>query len=291
MVKKYEPHTKGRTFSGTDRQFFGAVAADLAGEKLYSPLWPSDGTPEWVNAAKDEFLEAISSDRWRWWRNWYAQMWDGTFTDWDFAIEVAKLDWDAPEGESVWDRGAAAVAERIEALERDRARVPLDADQISAQALRLQAHPVATRAFASASIAVIERASFAYTRAANCNALPDGMERLPQLATRMAQIAELADAKAKIAELEAQIEALILQVAALTKDLEAARPNRASKFIDKSVDVSATILTTAFWGTLGAGLSHFIGVVDVGDLLDRLSNATSDLPAHEEAPWPKAPEA
>jgi len=84
------------------------------------PVWPSVDGVAHMPTAHDAFLKRLSqSPNWNWWLGWCEQMWHGTFADWAFAVEVAKIDWDAPEGESVWDEGPAAVAARIEELQAE----------------------------------------------------------------------------------------------------------------------------------------------------------------------------
>ncbi|MEM1235274.1 MAG: hypothetical protein AAGH70_14225 [Pseudomonadota bacterium] len=100
---------------------YSALSADTNDPSFAIPVWPSFEDVEHLEEAHAAFIERLDeSPVWAWWRRWYEEMWNGTFTDWDFALEVAKIDWDAPEGESVWDKGAAAVAERIEELRRER---------------------------------------------------------------------------------------------------------------------------------------------------------------------------
>ncbi|WP_223422289.1 hypothetical protein, partial [Tateyamaria pelophila] len=58
------------------------------------------------------FLTYLDSHAdWAFWRRWYGEMWEGTFTDWDLAIEVAKIP------DAVWDAGLSAVAARISIIE------------------------------------------------------------------------------------------------------------------------------------------------------------------------------
>lgn len=107
----------------TNQDMFRAVSIDLSSMSFENPLWPDNTAPGNVLESHRDFLSILNnkSGPWLWWRDWYLGIWNGTPTDWDFALEVAKLDWDAPKGESVWDTGPGAVAERIEELRRLRA--------------------------------------------------------------------------------------------------------------------------------------------------------------------------
>jgi hypothetical protein len=54
----------------------------------------------------------LNADRttWDFWHDWYLAMWEGRFTDWDLAIEVAQIP------DDVWKDGVQAVAVEIEKL-------------------------------------------------------------------------------------------------------------------------------------------------------------------------------
>ncbi|MEO1705450.1 MAG: hypothetical protein AAFR50_08950, partial [Pseudomonadota bacterium] len=122
----------------------------------------------------------------------------GTFSDWDFALKVAKIDWNAPKGESVWDNGAAAVAERIEALleAREQGRggdappEPLDASEVAHQ-------------FSSPKLVQVSMASLAETLNQRVD-LFERAERPNEVVGIRASIEGMANAATKIAELVAK---------------------------------------------------------------------------------------
>lgn len=81
---------------------------------LAEPVWGDMEVPEAIAQNHANFLTYLDSDLdWAFFRRWYAQMWDGTFEDWDLAIEVATLDPALWEGEDA----LAKVAEAIRGIE------------------------------------------------------------------------------------------------------------------------------------------------------------------------------
>lgn len=110
--------------AATGTSFANAFSALERAEKLSdfgAPVWTLENKPEHLEKAHLELVAELSAPNgpWLWWHDWYLAMWDGSFTDWDFALEVAKIDWDVPEGESAWDKGPAAVAARIAELQTE----------------------------------------------------------------------------------------------------------------------------------------------------------------------------
>ncbi len=60
-------------------------------------------------------LFEAAANTWAFWHDWYLAMWEGRWTDWDLAHEVAQIDND------VWEAGADAVAAEIERIQARRA--------------------------------------------------------------------------------------------------------------------------------------------------------------------------
>ncbi|MEM1101185.1 MAG: hypothetical protein AAGH73_06615 [Pseudomonadota bacterium] len=92
---------------------YSALSADSADPGFSSPIWPAGLLPAAIESAHGAFLERLSAEDgpWLWWRDWYLGMWNGTPTDWDFALQVAKID------DVIWKQGARAVADEIERLQ------------------------------------------------------------------------------------------------------------------------------------------------------------------------------
>gem|GEM_PF-4689872 len=91
------------------------VNADIADHQLTdssSPLWHYESSKDDGPRNHHIFLSRLDADRstWGFWHDWYLAMWEGRFTDWDLAIEVAKIPND------VWEQGAEAVALEIAKL-------------------------------------------------------------------------------------------------------------------------------------------------------------------------------
>lgn len=77
-----------------------------------NPLWGDIDVPPAIAANHEKFVSMLSeAPHWAFWRGWYLAMWDGTFDDWDLAVEVAKIP------DEVWNEGPEAVASQIQAIE------------------------------------------------------------------------------------------------------------------------------------------------------------------------------
>ncbi len=97
-----------------------AADADLSEKQLLErPVWSGVDIPSALISAHDIWLTFLSSDAdWAFWHRWYSQMWEGTFRDWDLAIEVAKLPDELWEGEGALAKVAEAIRE-IEARQAE----------------------------------------------------------------------------------------------------------------------------------------------------------------------------
>ncbi|MEP1964440.1 hypothetical protein [Tateyamaria sp.] len=87
--------------------------SERLGDDLNSErLWAGVTVPDALQTQHTTFLTDMSKNPdWDFFRTWYEQMWEGTFTDWDLATEVAKIK------DDVWDEGLAAVAEEFRGIE------------------------------------------------------------------------------------------------------------------------------------------------------------------------------
>ncbi|MEM9350388.1 MAG: hypothetical protein AAGA47_09015 [Pseudomonadota bacterium] len=253
------------------------------------PVWPSFEGVEHIEATHDAFLKrlALSSD-WNWWRQWYEQMWHGTFTDWNFALEVAKIDWDAPEGESVWDEGPAAVAARIEELQRNRNGEPhFDETLVKDRVNELLKNSNAAASMAESAAALILKGIADYKRKAPANGLPDGLELLEELPAHFSQIAEALRKDGPQATREEELEAEIKRLNSKLGKLEAeAARQRAlgAVFREEWVrGMAKTLSDKWFVGGMCFGTAYFFGV-DVSDFtLENLRGYISELMEAEPA--------
>ncbi|MEL7097331.1 MAG: hypothetical protein AAGM84_00755 [Pseudomonadota bacterium] len=76
-------------------------------------LWSHEARSKAYARKKRSFDMLLSSSAdWAFWRRWYGEMWDGTFRDWDLAIEVAKIQDEYWEG----DDALSEVAREIEKI-------------------------------------------------------------------------------------------------------------------------------------------------------------------------------
>jgi hypothetical protein len=132
----------------------------------------------------------MNSDRatWGFWHDWYLAMWEGRFTDWDLAIEVAKIP------DDVWEQGAEAVAAAIREI---KARLGVASKDITPE--DVLPHNV-TNLFDRAPIVQASMATFsetinlrvdAFSRLARPNeriAFFDTLKSLPETADRIAHL-------------------------------------------------------------------------------------------------------
>lgn len=90
-----------------------------------APLWRTRSeVPEALSAKRDLFHTFIAhDDDWSFWRHWYSQMWDGTFRNWDLAIEVAKIPDEVWEGEDALAKVAAEIREIGARRNAEKARI------------------------------------------------------------------------------------------------------------------------------------------------------------------------
>jgi hypothetical protein len=86
------------------------------GFHFQSAVWPIDLLSKEDQDRHKSFLRYLKADAAfsRFWHNWYLAMWEGRFTDWDLAVEVAEIPND------VWEAGAEAVAAEIERIRSNR---------------------------------------------------------------------------------------------------------------------------------------------------------------------------
>lgn len=124
------------TFSATS---IDAARADLTGHM--TKLWLDLEVPTAIAQNHKMLVRRLAADRatWGFWHDWYLAMWEGRFTDWDLAIEVAKIP------DDVWSQGAEAVAVEIETVRAARLRDALPQAEIiefGADALQFSARPI-----------------------------------------------------------------------------------------------------------------------------------------------------
>lgn len=222
--------------AGSDGYFaaYSAATKDSGQKTIASfafPLWQGVEVPPAIAQNHQDFLKQLKEDRatWGFWHDWYLAMWEGRFTDWDLAVEVAKIP------NEVWDEGAEAVAKAIREIEARRAsdlprpdNVPeLERSKLLKYVERLLAAPEMTALAAEGAAATLQRAITEYLVKAEVNSLPDelshleGMPALFQGISKIVKSREKAVAKAR--HLADQIEALNAKVAKLEAALKAAR--------------------------------------------------------------------
>jgi outer membrane murein-binding lipoprotein Lpp len=259
-------------------------------------LWQPTELPSGVAENHRRFLKFLRHDlaTWRFWHDWYLAMWEGRFTDWDLAVEVAKI----PEG--VWEEGAEAVADAIREIEEIRAgdmprpdNVPeLEREKLLKYVERLLASPEMTALAAEGAAATLQRAITEYLVKADANCLPDELKHLegmPKLFMGISVIVKSSGrSEAKILELADQIEALNGQVAKLEANLKEALTKTVNGlFKQNAIKAAGAAFGGGVVGTLGVGLAHFFGGWPDDFTLENLRGFLSQL----EAATPKTEDA
>ncbi|MEL7132138.1 MAG: hypothetical protein AAGK77_06985, partial [Pseudomonadota bacterium] len=237
------------------------------------PLWLhtklSGAAQQRMEMAHLEFKANLRRDpNTEFWHRWYSQMWDGTFRDWDLAIEVAKLPDDLWEGEDAPGKVAVAIRE-IEArlaaaFDRPDSVPELQQKKLLQHVQRLLASPDMTVLAAEGAADTLERAIAQYLKEAPANCLPDALthlENVPPLFRRIAatvQSTERAEAKAN--RLATDIEALNVKIARLEADLRDARARTVhGLFTQSALKAAGATFGTGLVGSLGLAVGHFFG--------------------------------
>jgi hypothetical protein len=194
---------------------------------MREPVWPDASPPPSIAEYHAQFLDYLDSDPdWTFWRRWYAQMWEGTFRDWDLAIEVATLPDDLWEGEDA----LAKVAEAIRAIEARRALGPIITD------LRDSETRVASE-------------SFVPLRGHNN---PPELIDDPQLVTQVEIVWAALDTLEEEAKADAPDQSRALQALAVLRGWFLA----ACRYVGRKVDLA--INTTIQWGIPVVGGGYFV---------------------------------
>jgi len=78
-------------------------------------LWPTDLLTEEMLSRLQVFEEKMKhSESWVFWADWFRGMWEGTWTNWDLALDVVKIE------TAIWERGLDEVAAEIEKIKARR---------------------------------------------------------------------------------------------------------------------------------------------------------------------------
>ncbi len=253
-----------------------ADTVELPSNLFLSPLWGSKDGANMTHAISWEVFKAHcehhENAHMSFWREWYQGFLDGKPLDWELQKEIALI----PDAE--WEKGPQWIAEKIEEIRKKYVRKPLDQEQVKEQAKRLIAQPETT-ALVTISVAdQIDEAIELYFAEAKVNQLPEALEPLHHLPPLLRRIAKSSQTDEKIAELHAEIIELVATVNALNNELRAKGGSLGGKAVETIVLTTVALGTTAFWGSVVAGISHVTGIVDVGGLIERLSTAAPQIP-------------
>ncbi|MEM6758672.1 MAG: hypothetical protein AAF601_04270 [Pseudomonadota bacterium] len=106
-----------------------SIADERAEVLAKTKLWGTANVLDWQSASHGLKSPFFLKPQWDFWVRWYAQIWDGTFRDWDLAIEVALIPDDVWEGEDALAKVAEVIRE-IEDRRRTAIAVPLVRNEV-----------------------------------------------------------------------------------------------------------------------------------------------------------------
>ncbi|KIC48222.1 hypothetical protein RA29_16935 [Tateyamaria sp. ANG-S1] len=258
------------------------------------PLWSGSNVPEALFIAHGQFMQSLYSRQdWAFWADWYRGMWDGTFRDWDLAIEVAKLPNEVWEGEDAVAKVAAAIRQ-IEAERKGRFDRPDNVPELQRKKLlehvqRLLASPDMTALAAEGAADTLERAISQYLKEAPANCLPDALahlEDVPALFRRIAVTVKSSErAETKARKLADDIETLNTKIARLEADLRDARAKTVhGLFTQSALKAAGTAFGAGLVGSLGLAIGHFFGDWPSDLTLENFRGWTSDMGTAEPKP-------
>ncbi|WP_299651747.1 hypothetical protein [uncultured Tateyamaria sp.] len=203
-------------------------------------------------------------------------MWNGTFRDWDLAVEVAKIPNDVWEGENA----VAKVAEAIREIKADlNTKDALPPEVIESQAVALIENATTNAIAASGLQQLITMATNAYSREIS-NALPEALEPLSVLPAILERIALILNSNAPKSQRETELQdALRLaantvsnlnqrlvraqqEISALKDAADAGSPRRlfADAFYKKAGEGAAGLITSkVLWASIITGSSFLLG--------------------------------
>ncbi|MDB0052191.1 hypothetical protein N9F04_00405 [Ascidiaceihabitans sp.] len=115
--------------------------------------------------------------KWKFWHDWYLAMWNGTFDDWDLALEIIKIADDVWKGEDAAQKVADEIvrikAERRPTIDRPESGPEIERKKLIQNVKRLLEIPDISALTAEGAAANLERAVLAFKNTAPANCLPD----------------------------------------------------------------------------------------------------------------------
>lgn len=117
-------------------------SANIWISSFLTPIWPAGTIPQSIQERHESLLAFFNEHRstWGFWQDWYLAMWEGRWTNWDLAHDVAKIP------DDVWEEGAEAVAIQIEKIRAAQLRDRLPQAEVvafDAETLTFSARPIA----------------------------------------------------------------------------------------------------------------------------------------------------
>lgn len=232
------------------------------------PVWEGAPVPEAIARNHDLFLADLAADSaFAFWHRFYNGMWHGTFTDWDLALEVIKID------ETDWKKGHQHIAQVIAGIEARMSDAALNQEALKSHLGSIIQFPKLYRDFAEGTGIQIGAAVTTFKSEAPSNCLPRGFETYEQLPAAFDNIAKAMDIDDDkdviIAALQKEVNVLHATISQLRLDLLEARQSLSDMKLDTIEaaqirtfgEKAQTFLTNVtLVGAIGMGISSFFGV-------------------------------
>lgn len=216
------------------------------------------------------FRDRLSNLGCDFWNKLYIGLWNGTFENWDLALEVAQIPEDS------WDRGFDHISQIIAGIEeRSRSDRVVENERLH-QAVLLLSNPNPSALAATGLAQLIEMATLEYKREVS-NALPDEMEPLENLPKVLRHISLILTTRSARDDQEDQLRKALGLMANTLEDLngrlmhakeelEACRRDGmgrrlfADAFYEKAGERVAELITSkVLWGGLASGTGFILG--------------------------------
>ncbi|MCF2905290.1 hypothetical protein L0666_09835 [Octadecabacter sp. CECT 8868] len=248
------------------------------------PVWKGSKVPQMIAENHTTLLAKLKAGaEWVFWQRFYEGMWNGTFDEWDLALEVIQID------NEIWKEGVEAVADEIAKIEARLKPDPLPDAEAVRLAQKIVAKPETAILAADGLAQLIEMATQEYKREVS-NALPEELEPLDSLPAILNDLSLILTSSKPNTDKEAQLQAALKLTAstvfdlnrrlkAAATELESLRRNGkgrrlfADAFYEKAGERTAELITSkVLWGGLMTGAGFLLG----GGSAEALTNGVQE---------------
>lgn len=240
-----------------------------------------------------EYLNA-EGGHWSFWFDWYDQLIEGTWADWELIFKIA-----TEIKDTEWEAGQAIVAARIAEIQGTLEGKPLDQVALASHLQELTQSPVLHADIAESAGLQIEAAIQAFKNEAPANQLPDGFAAFETLAPAFRSISATLSAPTgtapDTAALQAEINHLHSVIQQLRTELREARSRlsdarltalEARQLRTFGEKLQTTLTNIMMIGTIGVTTAQFFGVPPEELRYEALKNAVQGLSTEMENAQP-----